>query len=104
MSLSGGSMDLTSSNTDWIWAIKTGSPVHSDSESADLSQVHEGQGTYFQASKQSFCAVHFGTGHVVRAFSSKKQIKQRLPESGGANSILPTGNFNLDLTKVSTQT
>lgn len=32
-------MDFTSSNTNWIWAVKSGSPLHTDSQSANL-QIH----------------------------------------------------------------
>lgn len=39
-------MDFTSSNTDWIWAIKTsGSPIADNSPSANL-QVHSQQGSF----------------------------------------------------------
>ena len=38
-------MDLTSSDSQWIWAVKSGSAVKSDSVSQHLSQ-HEGQGSF----------------------------------------------------------
>ncbi|KAL8791639.1 MAG: hypothetical protein Q9195_005788 [Heterodermia aff. obscurata] len=41
----GGSMSFTSSSSQWIWAVKSGSAVKSDSVSAQLAQ-HEGQGSF----------------------------------------------------------
>ena len=38
-------MDFTSSDSQWIWAVKSGSAVKSDSVSTHLS-VHEGQGSF----------------------------------------------------------
>ena len=38
-------MDFTSSSSQWIWAVKSGSAVKSDSVSTHLSQ-HEGQGSF----------------------------------------------------------
>lgn len=42
---SGGSMDFSSSNTEWIWAAKDGSPISDNSVSADL-QLHSQQGAF----------------------------------------------------------
>ena len=44
-SWSGGQMDFTSSSSQWIWAVKSGSAVKSDSVSTHLSQ-HEGRGSF----------------------------------------------------------
>lgn len=44
-SWTGGEMDLTSANSQWIWAVKSGSSVNSNSVSTHLSQ-HEGQGSF----------------------------------------------------------
>lgn len=38
-------MDITSANSQWIWAVKSGSSVNSNSVSTHLSQ-HEGQGSF----------------------------------------------------------
>ena len=38
-------MDFSSSNTDWIWAVKDGSSVSSNSQSANL-QMHSQQGSF----------------------------------------------------------
>ena len=35
---SGGSMDLTSSTSNWIWAVKDGSPLNDDSQSAGIDE------------------------------------------------------------------
>ncbi|KAI9707917.1 MAG: hypothetical protein M1820_004336 [Bogoriella megaspora] len=44
-SWSGGSMDFTSSQGTWIWAVKGGSALSSDSASADISQ-HDQMGSF----------------------------------------------------------
>ena len=45
LSWSGGSMDPTDANSNWIWAIKQGSPLDSSSTSADISQ-HDTMGNF----------------------------------------------------------
>ncbi|PPJ55887.1 hypothetical protein CBER1_03784 [Cercospora berteroae] len=41
----GGSMDFTQSSTTWIYAVKGGSPIQDDSQSADIS-LHDGHGAF----------------------------------------------------------
>jgi len=42
---SGGSMDFTDTASSWLWAIKDGSPLDSDSQSAQFTQ-HDTSGTF----------------------------------------------------------
>ena len=50
-SWSGGKMDFSSSNTDWIWAAKDGSPVSSNSLTANLQQHSQQGGFSFDLTK-----------------------------------------------------
>ena len=38
-------MDFSSSSTNWIWAVKSGSPLHTDSQSANL-QMHSSYNSF----------------------------------------------------------
>lgn len=44
-------MDLTSSDSNWIWAIKEGDPLNSDSQSADIEQHNDAEPFQFDLTK-----------------------------------------------------
>jgi hypothetical protein len=74
-SWSGGSMDLKSSSTEWIWAVQSGGPLNVDSQSATITQ-HDSYGTLaFDSAAQGGSDVNpflsaNGTDAVTEACSS----------------------------------